>query len=66
MSSFTHPQVVSNLYKFISSAEHKRIYFEVFSKEILTGLKQHEVSKLCHSWTIPNCYKLFLFKATEI
>jgi len=26
--SFTHPQVVANLYKFISSAEHKGRYFE--------------------------------------
>jgi len=24
MSSFTHPQVVLNLYEFLSSAEHKR------------------------------------------
>jgi len=28
LSSFTPPQVVSNLYKFLSSAEHKRRYFE--------------------------------------
>jgi len=28
LSSFTHPQVVSNLYEFLSSAEHKGIYFE--------------------------------------
>jgi len=27
LSSFTHPHVVSNLYEFLSSAEHK-IYFE--------------------------------------
>jgi len=27
-SSFTHPQVVPNLNKFLSSAEHKGIYFE--------------------------------------
>jgi len=26
--SFTHPEVVSNLYKSISSTEHKRRYFE--------------------------------------
>ncbi len=25
---FTHPQVVPNLYKFLSSVEHKRRYFE--------------------------------------
>jgi len=28
MSSFTHPQVVSNLYEFPSSAEHKRYFGE--------------------------------------
>jgi len=25
---FTHPRVVLNLYEFLSSAEHKRRYFE--------------------------------------
>jgi len=29
--SFTHPQVVPNLYDSLSSAEHKRIYFIVLS-----------------------------------
>jgi len=28
LSLFTHPQVVSNLYEFLSSREHKRRYFE--------------------------------------
>jgi len=28
LSSFTHPQVVANLYEFHSSAEHKGRYFE--------------------------------------
>ncbi len=28
MSSFTHPQVVPNLYVFLCSAEHKGRYFE--------------------------------------
>jgi len=28
MSLFTYSQVVSNLYEFFSSAEHKRRYFE--------------------------------------
>jgi len=28
LSSFTHPQVVSTLFEFLSSAEHKRRYFE--------------------------------------
>jgi len=28
MLSFTHPQVVSTLYEFLSCAEHKRRYFE--------------------------------------
>jgi len=27
-SIFAHPQVVPNLYEFLSSAEHKRGYFE--------------------------------------
>jgi len=27
LSPFTHPQGVPNLYDFISSAEHKRIFF---------------------------------------
>jgi len=28
MLSFIHPQVVANLYEFLSSAEHKGRYFE--------------------------------------
>jgi len=28
LSSFTHPQVVPNLYEFFSSAEHKSRYFK--------------------------------------
>ncbi len=28
LSSFTHPQVVPNLYEFLCSAEHKGRYFE--------------------------------------
>jgi len=28
LSSFTHPQIVANLYEFLSSAEHKGRYFE--------------------------------------
>jgi len=28
LSSFTRPQVVANLYEFLSSADHKRRYFE--------------------------------------
>jgi len=28
LSSFTPPQVVANLYEFLSSAEHKGRYFE--------------------------------------
>jgi len=28
MSSFTHPQLVPNLYELLSSVEHKRRYFE--------------------------------------
>jgi len=28
LSSVTHPQVVANLYEFLSSAEHKERYFE--------------------------------------
>jgi len=28
LSSFTHPQVVPNLYEILSSVEHKRRYFE--------------------------------------
>jgi len=26
--SFTHPYIFPNLYEFVSSVEHKRIYFE--------------------------------------
>jgi len=29
LSSFTHPQVVSNLYEFLSSAEHEDIFKNV-------------------------------------
>jgi len=36
LSSFTHPQVVANLYEFLSSAEHKGRYFEeLLKKKIL-------------------------------
>ncbi len=28
LSSFTHPQVVPDLYEWVSSVEHKRRYFE--------------------------------------
>ncbi len=28
LSSFTHPQVIPNLYEFLSSVEHEIIYFE--------------------------------------
>jgi len=28
LSLFTHPQVVSNLYVYLSSTEHKRRYFK--------------------------------------
>jgi len=30
LSSFPHPQVVPNLYELLSSAEHKRRYFEEY------------------------------------
>ncbi len=30
LSSFTHPHVIPNLYKFLSYVEHKRRYFEEF------------------------------------
>ncbi len=32
LSSFTHPNVVTNLCEFLSSAEHKRRYFEECGK----------------------------------
>ncbi len=43
LSLFNHPQVVLNLYEFISSAEHKRMYFEEFGRSksfwyLLTGI----------------------------
>ncbi len=33
LSSFTHPHVVPNLYKFLSYVDHKRRYFEEFGGE---------------------------------
>jgi len=38
LSTFTHPQVVANLYEFLSSAEHKGRY-TVCTKEV-NGAKQ--------------------------
>jgi len=32
LSSFTHPQVVANLYEFLSSAEHRGRYYKVGKK----------------------------------
>ncbi len=34
LSSFTHPQVVPNLYEFLCSAEHKGRYFEESLKKV--------------------------------
>jgi len=45
MSSFTHPQVVSNLYEFLSSAVHKRRYFEECWWTPLTVEKKDTMSK---------------------
>ncbi len=35
--SFTHPQVVPNLYKCLCSAEHKGRYFEECGKQSISG-----------------------------
>ncbi len=37
LSSFTHPQVVPNLYEFLCSAEHKGIYSEECGKQSSSG-----------------------------
>ncbi len=37
LSSFTHPQVVPNLYECIFSAEHKGRYFEESGKQSSSG-----------------------------
>ncbi len=37
LSSFTHPQVVPNLYECLCSAEHKGRYFEEFGKQSHCG-----------------------------
>ncbi len=37
LSSFTHPQVVPNLYEFLCSAEHKGRYSEECGKQISSG-----------------------------
>jgi len=39
LSSFTHPQVVANLFEFLLSAEHKGRYFE----ERLASLTSHGI-----------------------
>jgi len=49
LSSFTHPQVVSNLYAFLSSAEHIDFHgSQISSPEILKGIvpfKRHHGSQ---------------------
>jgi len=37
LSSFTHPQVVPNLYECLCSAEHQIIYFEECGKQSSSG-----------------------------
>ncbi len=37
LSSFTHPQVVPNLYECVCSAEHKGRYFEESGKQSSSG-----------------------------
>ncbi len=37
LSSFTHPQVVPNLYEFLCSAEHKGRYSEECGKQSRSG-----------------------------
>jgi len=39
LSSFTHPQVVPNLYVFICSAEHKGRYLEECFNQTAWGLR---------------------------
>jgi len=41
LSSFTHPQVVSNLYEFLSSAEHKGRYFEELLEPMFSTINFH-------------------------
>ncbi len=43
LSSFTHPRVIPNLYKFLSYVEHKRRYFEEFrwTKKLLAPIDFH-------------------------
>jgi len=46
LSSFTRPQVVGNLYEFISSAEHKLIYFEENDRLKKSSLEENKFSFL--------------------
>jgi len=43
-SSFTHPQVVPNLYEFLSLTEHKRRYFEIWvTKQLISTNDFHSM-----------------------
>ncbi len=52
LSSFTHPHVIPNLYKFLSYVEHKRRYFEEFwwTKKLLAPIDFITVIK---QWMVP-------------
>jgi len=46
MSSFTHPQVVSNLYECLSSAEHRKIFWRMsVTKKLMYPINFHSRKK---------------------
>jgi len=54
LSSFTHLRVVPNLYEFLTSAEHKRRYFEEYWLPLTRQLngKQIYYGSQWGSWTL--------------
>ncbi len=64
LSSFTHPQVVPNLYEFLCSAEHKGKYSEEHGKQSRSGAPLTSIVLFFLLWKsmVPQnspCYKLF-------
>jgi len=64
LSSFIHPQVVPNLYEFLSSAEHKRRYFEEcqYNQQFMGLIDFHSIffSILWQSMGTINCVVTYI------
>ncbi len=53
LSSFTHPQVVPNLYEYLCSAEHKGRYSEECGKQSSSGAPLTSISFLLWKSMVP-------------